>query len=63
MGKALSGELSCPCDRSCCIIISDHSEYLYNVITCNHKVIMITLKSNCNCNQLHCVKSNHNCNL
>ena len=36
MGKALSGELSCPCDRYGCIIISDHSEYLYNVITCNH---------------------------
>ena len=56
MCKALSGELSCRCDRSCCIIISDHSEYLYNVITCNHKVIMITLKSNYNCNQLHCEK-------
>ena len=20
MGKALSGELSCPCDRSCCVL-------------------------------------------
>ena len=21
MGKALSGELSCPCDRSCCVLL------------------------------------------
>ena len=34
MGKALSGELSCPCDRSCCLACDKQKEYTGTVFCC-----------------------------
>ena len=34
MGKALSGELSCPCDRSCCVCTFTFAKPEMHLMTC-----------------------------
>ena len=45
MGKALSGELSCPCDRSCSVHTSHLSTFFFSDIPCylQHLILNIGL--------------------
>ena len=58
MGKALSGELSCPCDKSCLILASFLSwDQLLKVRICSHRSKFLLLRVDSILEVLYCPRT------